>query len=987
MLTPWVTSATLDLAPQQPLPATGNGSSFTYTVPADSIVTLDGMASTTPVTQAPVGLLATASSTSAIQLSWTNNLTGATGYTVERSPDGVNWTTLSNSLSSTTYSYTDSGLAENTLYYYRVIANNATVYSNVSNAMTQPKAPSNLTASYNASTQNVSLSWTGNSSAATDYAIDESTDGGTTWTEVYADIKSGTTSFTDTAAPDLATVIYRVRAIYGANSSAPSNTYTVTTTVLRAPTSLAVAVNGVSLQITWTDATTTNATVDVERSTNDSTWTVLASMAHGTQTYTDTTVSEGGTYYYRIRNVLGSTDSAYTTSGATTVPDQAPTVATPASAVASPVTGTSVALSVLGADAGGESNLTYTWATTGTPPAAVTFSANGTNAAQDTTATFHEAGTYNFQVTITNAVNLSVTSNVSVTVNQTPSSIAVSPFGATVAPGGQAQFSATAKDQFGVTMAAQPTITWSTSGRIGAINSSGLFVAGSSQLTGAVVASSGAASGWATVSVSTLPAPLAWYRFGEGSGTTVHDSSGNGYSGTISGGATFGTGISGGDLVFNGTSGSVSLGNPAGLNITGTITLAAWIDPRSGSGIQDIVGRSYNTSPGQETVLRIDNGSYQIGAWNGSNYFASASIRPGDLDTWVYLIGVYDGTAWRLYRDGTLVAGSTSTVGALQVAENWTIGSSAVSNRYFDGSIDEVRIYNAALSAAQVATLYNTYFPPTIAMPAAANPATVSGTSTALSVLGALVAGASSLKYTWATTGTPPAAVTFSANGTNAAQNTTATFTAAGTYAFQVTITDALGQTTTSSVSVTVTQTPQFVSFSAAAADLDSESTQQFTLTGLDQFGQVIPSLSGGDTISVPLSLADNTTFSTAANSCLTVGGAISGGVLSEIGSGTLVLSGANSYAGGTMVIAGTLDATSPGALPSGSSLVIGVDAVKIFAAATATANPASTDAEKSSLAAAAPVAQTPTASPKPFPQVADINERLRPRYWQWPEI
>ena len=139
-------------------------------------------------------------------------------------------------------------------------------------------------------------------------------------------------------------------------------------------------------------------------------------------------------------------------------------------------------------------------------------------------------------------------------------------------------------------------------------------------------------------------------------------------------------------------------------------------------------------------------------------------------------------------------------------------------------------------------------------------------------MLGASVAGASSLKYTWATTGTPPAAVTFSANGTNAAQNTKATFTAAGTYAFQVTITDALGQTTTSSVNVTVTQTPQFVSLSAAAAGLDSADIEQFTLTGLDQFGQVIPSLSkSNNTVSIPLSLADHTTFSAAANNCLTV--------------------------------------------------------------------------------------------------------------------
>ena len=50
-----------------------------------------------------------------------------------------------------------------------------------------------------------------------------------------------------------------------------------------------------------------------------------------------------------------------------------PTVATPATATPNPVTGTSTNLSVLGADNSGEANLIYTWATTGTPPAAVTF--------------------------------------------------------------------------------------------------------------------------------------------------------------------------------------------------------------------------------------------------------------------------------------------------------------------------------------------------------------------------------------------------------------------------------------------------------------------------------------------------------------------------------------------------------------------------------------------------------------------------------------
>ena len=102
-------------------------------------------------------------------------------------------------------------------------------------------------------------------------------------------------------------------------------------------------------------------------------------------------------------------------------------MATAASATPNPVTGTTCNLSVLGADDAGESNLTYTWAATGTPPAAVNFSLNGSNAAKNTTATFSKAGNYSFQVTITDAGGLTATSNVNITVNQTFTAISVVP--------------------------------------------------------------------------------------------------------------------------------------------------------------------------------------------------------------------------------------------------------------------------------------------------------------------------------------------------------------------------------------------------------------------------------------------------------------------------------------------------------------------------------------------------------------------------------
>jgi hypothetical protein len=91
-------------------------------------------------------------------------------------------------------------------------------------------------------------------------------------------------------------------------------------------------------------------------------------------------------------------------------PNDPPTIVTPASATPNPVSGTTTALSVLGDDDGGETSLTYTWATVGTPPAAVSFSANGTNAAKNTTATFTQAGSYTLQATVADASGATVTS-------------------------------------------------------------------------------------------------------------------------------------------------------------------------------------------------------------------------------------------------------------------------------------------------------------------------------------------------------------------------------------------------------------------------------------------------------------------------------------------------------------------------------------------------------------------------------------------------
>jgi hypothetical protein len=224
---------------------------------------------------------------------------------------------------------------------------------------------------------------------------------------------------------------------------------------------------------------------------------------------------------------------------------QAPTVVTPAHASANPVTGTTTNLSVLGGDVTGEANLTYTWSVIN-GPAGVTFSANGSNAAKNTTATFTQAGAYTFEATIRNAGGLSTTSDVTVTVNQTLTSIVVSPGSASISPGASQQFTAQARDQFGNALAVQPAFTWSLVSGGGTINATGLYQAPATPGTATVRAASGGVSGTAVVTIGQSLSATATFA-------DVNDW-GSGFTGSITLTNTSSTAINGWTLEFDFTS-------------------------------------------------------------------------------------------------------------------------------------------------------------------------------------------------------------------------------------------------------------------------------------------------------------------------------------------------------------------------------------------------------------------------------------------------
>ncbi|MGA1869887.1 MAG: DUF2341 domain-containing protein [bacterium] len=167
----------------------------------------------------------------------------------------------------------------------------------------------------------------------------------------------------------------------------------------------------------------------------------------------------------------------------------------------------------------------------------------------------------------------------------------------------------------------------------------------------------------------------------------------------------------------------ISLGNPLSLDVTRKITISAWISPDVGDNVQNIVAHGPTDTPSNAGVmLRIyAEGScfdyksyYDIGSWDGSFHGARYEVSACDIGrgVWVYLTGVYDGSAWRLYRNGVEVKSVTDETGPLSVEEDWAIGARGTSteefrDRFFDGKIDEVRISSFARSCCWIKTSYN----------------------------------------------------------------------------------------------------------------------------------------------------------------------------------------------------------------------------------------------------------------------------------------
>ena len=209
----------------------------------------------------------------------------------------------------------------------------------------------------------------------------------------------------------------------------------------------------------------------------------------------------------------------------------------------------------------------------------------------------------------------------------------------------------------------------------------------------------------ASVSVTVLNTAtglVAAFDFSEGTGSTTVDRSGTGNTGTIAGATWVTTGRYGNALSFDGVNDWVTVNDSSSLDLTTGMTLEAWVYPTALSGWRTAIMKE--AAGWLAFALYAHDDAPRPAVWANIGGADQTAVGTGSLalNVWTHLAATYDGATVRLYVNGVQV-GTRARVGSMAVsAQALRIGGNGVWGEYFSGRIDEVRIYNRALSPGEI---------------------------------------------------------------------------------------------------------------------------------------------------------------------------------------------------------------------------------------------------------------------------------------------
>ena len=222
---------------------------------------------------------------------------------------------------------------------------------------------------------------------------------------------------------------------------------------------------------------------------------------------------------------------------------------------------------------------------------------------------------------------------------------------------------------------------------------------------------------WAASDSSEALGAVGHWMLDETSGTTAADSSGNGHDGTHENGTILGeSAVIGAGARFDGTNDRVRIpDDPAFSSHASTgLTAAAWIRVHNfdtdgnGQARQPIVSKGY-LSEFEWALMVYDDGRAEFTTWQADGSAHSAAVGGSiQLEQWVHVAGTHEpGVATRVYVNGVEVNSDTTFVGSTHDGTRDLFIATLESFQYLNATIDDVRVYDRALTAEEIATLVN----------------------------------------------------------------------------------------------------------------------------------------------------------------------------------------------------------------------------------------------------------------------------------------
>ncbi len=266
----------------------------------------------------PTSLVPTPRFANRIDLTWTDNASNESGFIVERCTGAACASfAVVDTLDPNTVTYADSSLTFATTYRYRVYAFNGVGASTATNIVESntnvPLTPSALSASPNGITR-IDLIWTDNADNESGFRIERCVGVGCTDFALLATVAANSQSYADETVVVGTAYRYRVVA-FNIGSSSFTNVATATTIIPLAPTALAAtAASGTRIDLTWTDNSDNELGYSVERCTGAgcSTFAVIAEIGPDLSAYSDSGLTTGANYSYRVRGYNNASASGYT---------------------------------------------------------------------------------------------------------------------------------------------------------------------------------------------------------------------------------------------------------------------------------------------------------------------------------------------------------------------------------------------------------------------------------------------------------------------------------------------------------------------------------------------------------------------------------------------------------------------------------------------------------------------------------------------------